>query len=148
LKSSELQWDYANVFQMPVVVSAEAIDSYGHVNNVVYIQWLADCAWAHSAAVGLPEEICVSMGRGMAVRSFHVDLLGAAHESDALYVGDWVSSNDERLRATRIFQILNSQTGATLLRGHIDYVCINLTTGRPVRMSAAFVEGYQVTLPQ
>ncbi|MCZ6710476.1 MAG: acyl-CoA thioesterase, partial [Gammaproteobacteria bacterium] len=106
MKSSELQWDHANVFQIPVVVTAEAIDSYGHVNNVVYVQWLADCAWAHSAAVGLPEEICISMGRGMAVRSFHIDLLSAAHESDALCVGDWVSSNDARLRATRIFQIL------------------------------------------
>ncbi len=148
LQTPELQWDFPNVFQISVVVTPDQIDSYGHVNNVVYIQWLADCAWAHSAAVGLSEETCVAMGRGMAVRSMHIDLLAAAHESDELFVGDWVSSNDKRLRATRMFQILNPQTGASLLRGHIDYVCINLATGRPARMSPEFVERYEVTLPR
>lgn len=142
------QWDYPNVFHIPVVVTADQIDSYGHVNNVVYIQWLSDCAWAHSAAVGLPEEACVAMSRGMAVRSFHIDLLAAAYESDELLVGDWVASNDGRLRATRIFQLLNPRTGVCLLRGHIDYVCINLESGRPVRMPREFVDGYQVTLPR
>ena len=107
MRIAELPWDHPNVFQIPVVVTAQHIDSYGHVNNVVYIQWLTDCAWAHSAAVGLPEETCVAMGRGMAVRSLHIDLLAAAYEADELLVGDWVSSNDRRLRATRLFQILN-----------------------------------------
>jgi len=148
MQTGELPWDHPNVFQIPVVVTAQHIDSYGHVNNVVYIQWLTDCAWAHSAAVGLPEKACVAMGRGMAVRSLHIDLLAAAYEGDELLVGDWVSSNDRRLRATRVFQILNPSTGACLLRGHIDYVCINLENGRPARMPAEFVERYQVTLPQ
>ena len=82
----------------------------------------------------------------MAVRSIHIDLLAAAYETDELRVGDWLSSNDRRLRAVRVFQILNLQTGACLLRGHIDYVCINLQSGRPTRMPAEFIERYEVTL--
>jgi len=146
MPATELAWDYPDVFCIPLVVTAAQIDSYGHVNNAVYLQWLTDCAWAHSAAVGLPEEVCVAMGRGMAVRTVHIDLLAAAYEGDELFVGDWLSSNDRRLRATRIFQILNAGTGQCLLRGHVDYVCLNLTNGRPSRMPAEFVERYAVTL--
>jgi acyl-CoA thioester hydrolase len=147
MQTPDLPWDHKDVFYVPVVVTAAQIDSYGHVNNAVYLQWLTECAWAHSAAVGLPESTCVAMGRGMAVRSIHLDLLAAGYVGDELLVGDWLSSNDKRLRATRVFQILNSNTGACLLRGHVDYVCINLDNGRPARMPTEFVERYEITLP-
>ncbi len=140
------EWDHPEPFVIPVTVSEEHIDSFGHVNNAVYIRWLSKCAWAHSAAAGLPEEACVALRRGMAVRSFHIDLLAAAYLRDELLVGDWVSANDGRLRATRTYQIVNPARGLTLLRGHIDYVCINLDNGRPARMPREFVERYPVTM--
>lgn len=139
-------WDHPQPFYVRVTVTEDDIDGYGHVNNVVYIRWLSECAWAHSAAVGLPEAACVALRRGMAVRSFHVDLLAAAYLGDELLVGDWVAANDGRLRATRMFQIVNPVRGVTLLRGHIDYVCINLDNGRPVRMPPVFVERYVTTV--
>lgn len=138
-------WDHPRPFCITVTVAEGDIDSYGHVNNVVYIRWLSECAWAHSAAVGLPEETCVTLRRGMAVRSFRIDLLAAAYLGDEVLVGDWVSANDGRLRATRTYQLVNPATGVTLLRGHIDYVCINLDNGRPARMPREFVERYAVT---
>lgn len=141
-----LPWDHPEPFVIGVAVTADDIDSYGHVNNVVYVRWLAECAWAHSAAVGLPEDECVAMRRGMAVRTFHIDLLAAAYLGDELLVGDWVSASDGRLRATRTYQIIQPASGRTLLRGHIDYVCINLDNGRPVRMPPEFAERYTVTL--
>lgn len=141
-----VEWDHPQPFVLPVTVAADDIDSYGHVNNAVYIRWLADCAWAHSAAVGLPEETCVALRRGMAVRSIHVELLAAAYLGDELLVADWVTSNDRRLRATRTYQIVNPARNVTLLRGHIDYVCINLDNGRATRMPPEFLERYEVTL--
>lgn len=139
-------WDHANPFFIPITVADDDIDSYGHVNNVVYVRWLSECAWAHSAAVGLPEEACVALRRGMAVRTFHIDLLAAAYRGDELLVGDWVSANDRRLRATRRFQVINPARAVTLLRGRIDYVCINLDNGRPVRMPPEFLDRYTITL--
>ena len=138
-------WDHPGVFCIPVTVTEDDIDSYGHVNNAVYIRWLTACAWAHSAAVGLPEAACLELRRGMAVRSIRVDLLAAAYLGDGLLVGDWVSAIDGRLRATRTYQIVNPASGTTLLRGHIDYVCINLDNGRPVRMPPVFLECYTVS---
>ena len=139
------QWDHRDPFFISIAVQAEDIDSFGHVNNTVYLRWLTECAWAHSAAVGLAEETCVQMRRGMAVRSIHVDLLASAYLGDELLVGNWLTNKD-RLRATRVYQIVNPTNGATLLRGHVDFVCVNLDSGRPTRMPREFSEAYAETL--
>ncbi len=146
MQVTPLLWDYPGVFAITVQPAKEDIDAFGHVNNVVYLRWLTECAWAHSSAVGLPEEQCVNLRRGMAVRAIHVEFLAPAYEAEELLVGNWVSKKD-RLRATRQYQIINPKTGATLLRGQLDFVCVNLDTGRPTRMPDEFVNRYQVTLP-
>ena len=84
MMASEQLWDYPGVFAIPVTAASADIDAYGHVNNVVFLRWLTECAWAHSAAVGLPEERCVQLRRGMAVRSVHVDFLASAYEGEAV----------------------------------------------------------------
>lgn len=144
-KLPELNWDHPAPFAIQIDVVDDDIDGFGHVNNTVYLRWLTECAWAHSAAVGLPEETCIAMRRGMAVRSIHVELLAAAYLNDRLWVGNWLSAKD-RLRATRTYQIINEHSGVTLLRGYVDFVCVNLDNGRPARMPPEFEQGYEVTL--
>ena len=114
--SSSVDWDHTDPFYIEITVQPDDIDGFGHVNNAVYLRWLTECAWAHSAAVGLPEEACVQLRRGMAVRSIQVDILASAYLDDELLVGNWLTDRD-RLRATRIYQIVNPATGMTLLRG-------------------------------
>ncbi len=138
-------WDHADPFCISVTVAPTAIDSYGHVNNTVYIGWLEQCAWAHSAAVGFSEQRCVEMSRGMAVRTLNVEYLAACYEGDRILVGNWVIGND-KLRAVRRFQLINETRGQVVLRGEIVYVCMNLESGRPVRMPPEFVAAYGVTL--
>lgn len=87
----------------------------------------------------------MQLRRGMAVRSMHIDLIAAAYEGDRLLVGNWLT-NKSRLRATRVYQIINARDQTTLLRGHVDFVCINLDNGRPVRMPPEFDASYQETL--
>ncbi len=137
-------WDHADPFFISVTVEPTMIDSYGHVNNTVYIGWLEQCAWAHSAAVGFPEQKCVEMGRGMAVRRLDVEYLAACFEGDRILVGNWVIAND-RLRAVRRFQLINETRGQVAMRGEIVYVCMNLDSGRPVRMPPEFVAAYTAT---
>jgi acyl-CoA thioester hydrolase len=138
------EWDLPEPFTIEVVVGADSIDSYGHVNNTVYLGWLEQCAWAHSAVVGFPEEKCLEMGRGMAVRRVDIEYLAACFEGDRVRIGNWIVANDGRLRATRQFQVINTTREQVALRGSIFYVCMNLATGRPVRMPAGFVEAYRV----
>ena len=140
-------WDLAAPFSIEVRVRPDAIDSYGHVNNTVYIGWLEQCAWAHSAAVGFPESECVAMGRGMAVRKLDLEYLAACYRGDRILVGNWITHND-KLRATRRFQLINVTREQVVMRGEVGYVCMNLTTGRPVRMPPEFVSAYSVTLSE
>jgi len=36
----------------PAPVAPEHLDEFGHTNNVVYLSWLQDVAWAHSVSLG------------------------------------------------------------------------------------------------
>ena len=138
-------WDYPNPFVYEVDVVPDDIDSFGHVNNTVYLRWLTECAWAHSAAVGLPEDKCVELRRGMAVRGINVELLGSAYLGDHILVGNWLTKRN-RLRATRVYQIVQAESEQVLLRGEVSFVCIDLDSGRPVRMPPEFDQGYRETL--
>ena len=142
---NELTWDHPNPFFIEVDVVASDIDGFGHANNTVYLRWLTECAWAHSAAVGLPEDECVKLRRGLAVRTIHLDLLASAYEGDRLLVGNWLTERT-RLKATRVYQIINAETQTTLVRGRVEFVCINLDTGAPARMPPEFDAAYQETL--
>ena len=139
-----LDWDRTNPFTIEVIVKSDRIDGYGHVSNHFYIQWMTECMFAHSAAVGLDDGSCAEMGRGMAVRQMEVEFIASAYEGDKLSVGNWIIFSDGRLRASRQFQIINNDSGQTLARARMDFVCTNLKTGRPVKMPKIFQEKYLV----
>lgn len=141
--SVQLSWCLPDPFTIPIAVDASHLDGFGHVNNAVYIRWLEQCAWAHSTAVGLPPASCMVLNRGMAVRRTEVDYLHAALAGDQLVVGNWVTSVG-RLRAERRFEIYRLGDSAKLLQARVEYVCINLQTGRPIRFPAEFSASYCV----
>jgi acyl-CoA thioester hydrolase len=123
-------------------VQAEDIDAYGHVNNAVYLTWLDRAAWSHSAALGVPLEQCLALRRGMAAQRIEIDYLRAALAGELVQAATWIVSADGRLRAQRHFQIRRVGDGETLARARIDYVCINLDSGRAARMPELFARAY------
>jgi hypothetical protein len=78
-----MSWDLPSPFIHERVAQHTEIDGYGHVNNVVYVAWMDDCAWAHSTERGIPPELCRRLNRGMAVWRTQVHYLGSAYEGDA-----------------------------------------------------------------
>ena len=123
------------------------IDEYEHVNNAVYLTWLDRAAWSHSAALGVPLERCLALRRGMAAQRIEIDYLRAAVRGDRIQAATWIVGGDGRLRAERRFQIRRASDGATLARARVDYVCINLDSGRAARMPEMFARAYVVTAP-
>ncbi len=123
----------------------EDIDAYEHVNNAVYLTWLDRAAWSHSAALGVPLERCVALRRGMAAQRIEIEYLRAAVRDDVVQAATWIAGTDGRLRAERRFQVRRKTDGETLARARIDYVCINLESGRAVRMPESFARAYVVT---
>jgi acyl-CoA thioester hydrolase len=140
-----VQFDHPAPHVIEVAVDASAIDAYDHVNNAVYLTWFDRTAWSHSAALGVPLAQCVALRRGMAAHRVEVDYLHAAVLGDVVRVATWIVSADGRLRAERRFQARRVSDGRTLARAMIEYVCINLDSGRAVRMPELFARAYVAT---
>ncbi|MFZ0022246.1 acyl-CoA thioesterase, partial [Acinetobacter sp.] len=43
----------SGIFDLALKVQAKHIDGLGHVNNVIYVQWMQDVASAHIEKLGL-----------------------------------------------------------------------------------------------
>ena len=141
-------WDFVSPHVVTVEVLAADIDAYDHVNNSVYLSWLDLAAWSHSSALGLSLEQCVALRRGMAAHHTEIDYLRAAVSGDQVLVGTWIVSTDSKLRVGRRFQVKRASDGETLARARIDYVCINLDSGRATRMPDTFQRSYIITTPR
>jgi acyl-CoA thioester hydrolase len=136
-------WDLPVPHRYRVTASGADIDGYGHVNNAVYVRWLDEAAWSHSAALGLPAERCLASGCGMAVWRTQVNYLAPAFAGDEIEVGTWILYSDGRLRVDRRFQLRRTSDGRSLVRALVHYVCIDLDSGRPRRMPPEYVSGYR-----
>ena len=95
--------------------------------------------------LGLGWDLYQILNRAMVARRTEVDYLAPAFEGETLLIGTWIVDNDQRLSITRRYQIIRESDGVTLLRGRTQWVCVALDSGRPKRMPAEFVKGYQVT---
>jgi len=130
-----------------VDVAEDDIDAYGHVNNAVYLRWLDRAAWSHSAALGLSIADCTRLRRGMAALRIEIDYVRAALPRDRVEVATWIADSDRKLRVTRRFQLRHAADGGTLARATTQYVCLNLDSGRAIRMPPEFSAAYVRTLP-
>jgi len=138
----EAGWDLPSPHVIALTVGPEDIDAYRHVNNAVYMRWFDEVAWSHSAALGLPIERCLELDRGMAVLRSLISYIRPALENDELRIATWILPR-EGLRVSRRFQVLRPADGATLARAHVEYACIELSSGRPARWPAPFMERYR-----
>ncbi|WP_130909170.1 acyl-CoA thioesterase [Pseudomonas mucidolens] len=139
-------WDLATPFIIDLSVGPEDIDGLGHANNAVYVAWLERCAWRHSQRLGLDLTAYRRLDRAMAVVRHEIDYLAAGYEGDELQLATWIVDWDQRLKMIRRFQLLRPRDGSTLLRAQTTFVCIELSSGKPKRMPAEFIDGYGVAL--
>ncbi|CAD5376533.1 Acyl-CoA thioesterase [Pseudomonas sp. OF001] len=137
-----MSWERPAPFVLDIKVGTEHIDEFAHVNNAVYVGWLEQCAWAHSRSLGLTLDDYRRLDRGMLVVRHEIDYLAAAREGERLELGTWIVECDGRLSIARQFQLRRPADGVTLLRARTRFVCAELSSGRPRRMPAEFVERY------
>ena len=137
-----MPFEHSSPHVIELEVEAPDIDAYDHVNNAVYLTWLDRAAWSHSAALGVPLERCVAMRRGMAALRTEIDFVRAALLGDRVRIATWIADGDGRLRVERRFHVVRAADDATLARARTEYVCINLDTGRAVRMPEVFARAY------
>jgi acyl-CoA thioester hydrolase len=141
-RGATAEWDLPSPHLAAVTVSAAHIDGYGHVNNAVYMTWFDRAAWEHSAALGLPIERCLQLDRGMAVLRSVIVYLRPAMLGDRMHIATWLLPAVGKLRVRRRFQVRREDANLTFARAEIEYACIELSSGRPVRWPPEFQQRY------
>ena len=77
-----------------------------------------------------------------ALTNAHYQYLRATREGDRLSVATWITRWDRRLTMERRFQIIDRDTGVTVLRAQHEFVCIEISTGKPRRPPPEFIARY------
>lgn len=139
---SGLPWDYPDPHLLHTRVAAQDIDGLQHTNNAVYVRWCEQVAWSHSVSLGLDLEAYRRLDRAMAITRSEYRYLQASREGDEIIAATWITSWDRRLTMRRHFQVLRQADAVTLLRGEMEFACIELSSGRPRRLPPEFVDGY------
>ena len=137
-----MDWDLPSPHLASLAAERSDIDAYDHVNNAVYMSWFDRAAWDHSASLGLPIEKCLQLDRGMAVVRSVIAYLRPAVLGDTVHAATWLLPAEGRLRVRRRFQVRRDTDDVTLARAEIEYACIELSSGRPVRWPPEFRERY------
>ncbi|HWN96162.1 MAG TPA: thioesterase family protein [Methylomirabilota bacterium] len=119
----------AAIFRDEFIVPATAIDANGHVNNVVFVQWMQDVATRHFESAGCAEAMRNASAIWV-VRSHTIEYLGPAFAGDRLRANTWVV-NFSRVRSLRRYQFARASDGKLLVRRETDWVLVNAATGRP-----------------
>jgi acyl-CoA thioester hydrolase len=117
------------IYRHKFTIREDVIDENGHVNNVVYVQWMQDIAVAHSNALG-----CTSMTRDVGttwvVRSHKVEYLSPAFAGEEVEALTWVV-NFRKVRSLRRYKFVRIRDNTVLARGETDWVLVDAETGRP-----------------
>ncbi len=135
-------WDLPAPFVMAHQVSEADIDGLQHTNNAVYVQWCEQVSWEHSASLGMDLNRYRELDRAMAVFHAEYDYLQASRLGEELLTATWITHWDQKLSMWRRFQVVRAADGQTLLRGKVKFVCIEISSGKPKRMPAEFIDSY------
>ncbi|MBW2315174.1 MAG: acyl-CoA thioesterase [Deltaproteobacteria bacterium] len=139
-----LPWDLPDPFTEDRKVEADEVDQLGHANNANYLRWCEDAGWGHTASVNCNFEDWVKLGRAMAIVRAELEFKTPCRAGDEISTGVWLVDNDERLTATRRFQIIRKSDGLVVFRANVIYATIDLESGRARRMPNEFKRAYAV----
>lgn len=118
-----------NFFSHEFTVSPEETDRNGHVNNVIYLQWMQNIAIMHSDASGSTETVRAS-GCIWVVRAHTIEYLKPAFAGDLVEATTWVDKYS-RIKANRQYRFLRKSDGETLAAGVTVWVFVDAKTRKP-----------------
>ena len=131
------------IFQYRFTIPEEANDWNGHVNNVMYVQWMQDVATLHSDTQGCTFESCQQLGAAWVVRSHQIEYLRPAFAGEEIEIQTWVC-NLKRTRSLRRYRFLRLSDKVLLARAETDWVFINTESGRPMSVPEVVSSCYEL----
>lgn len=109
------------------------LDSFGHVNNAVYVNYMQEAAIEASTDAGFSPEWYGEQGTNWVIRRLCVRYLLPARYNDELEVTTWISEV-RRATATREYMITRGGDRARIARARAQWVYLNSSTGRLSRI--------------
>lgn len=136
----ELPMSDSAVFRYTFSVPKSAIDEYGHVNNVVYVEWMQEAAIRH---VGSIRGYQPAENTGWFAREHRIEYLTPAYEGDEIEVNTWLVEM-KRVRAHRKYEFHRKSDGKLIARGETQWIYVDLKTGRPIAIPAELLALFPV----
>ena len=119
----------SSIYKFDIEAAEKDVDRNGHVNNVVYIQWMQDAAVAHAQMSGCTEA-SIAAGATWVVRTHQIEYLSPAFAGDKITLLTW-PSNFQRVRSLRKYKFFRARDQTEIARAETDWVFVNAKTGRP-----------------
>ena len=130
------------LFQRTRIIEDRHIDRLGHVNNLVWVEFILELAHAHSSTLGFDFETMATNGGIWIVHRQEIDYHKPALPGDEILEETWISE----IRGARSIR----QSRFTLTRDHSKLVSavthwayVDVKTQRPRRIDAAVLAAYQ-----
>jgi acyl-CoA thioester hydrolase len=118
-------------YEISLQVQEHDIDRQGHVNNVVYLQWVQDVAIEHWVSIASPEEQAEVI---WVVLRHEIDYKAASRLGDEILVRTWFGKS-QGLTFERLTEITRAD-GQLLAKARTLWCPTNPQTGRPTRISS------------
>lgn len=129
----------SSIYSKTITIPSAAIDENGHVNNVVYVQWMQDIAVEHYASIGGIE--AQGPDSTWVIRKHSVEYFLPAFAGEEIEIRTWVEAL-RKVRSLRMYEFVRKSDGKVLVKGETDWVFMDSKTGRikaiPVEVEGIF----------
>ena len=130
----------SSIYSKTITIPSSAIDENGHVNNVVYVQWMQDIAIEHYASIGGVE--AQGPDATWVIRKHNIEYFLPAFEGEEIEVRTWVEDL-RKVRSLRMYEFVRKSDGKNLVKGESDWVFMDMKTGSlkaiPERIKKIFI---------
>lgn len=122
----------SNAFTMRFTAGPEHIDTNGHVNNMVWLQWVQDIATAHWEAVAAPDHIARYV---WFVTRHEIDYRGNVGEGATVTARTFIPDPPQGARFVRCVDFSGAE-GSKLVSVRSTWAMIDRASGRPLRITS------------
>ncbi|WP_284073954.1 acyl-CoA thioesterase, partial [Acinetobacter nosocomialis] len=139
----------SSIFDLHILVQPQHIDALGHVNNVMYVQWMQDVAAAHVETLGVGVTKYLELKHAMVAVEHHVQYRKAAFEGEEIVLRTWLDDINA-LYSFRQYVFFRPSEQAVLFVGNTKWACckpkIEMSGFSKVKMSAFRICTFAISL--
>lgn len=130
-----------DAFALRLTALPADIDELGHVSNLVYLRWVQEVAFAHSAARGFDLPAYHRLGAVFVVRKHELEYLAPVLVGEAVELLTWIDAwrGPSAERHTRMRRV---DDGREVARGVTHWVLVGTRDGRPKRIPPELVDAF------